>query len=147
MMKRFFTLTALAAAVLLTLCGGALAEVRARPAEEVPGLSNCDEFVATDSEFRTKVVFSTDRAVKDFKFLGLMMEDWDEKNSRPIFAVEELHSQAELTPERPLVVTLVFIGDLPNNGISYVDEGGATRRFALATNESGEGDYLMLVEF
>ena len=135
------------AAIVLALCGGAFAEVRARPADEVPGLSDYDEFVASDSEFRTRVVFSTDRAVKDFKFLSLMMEDWDEKNSRPIFAVEELYSQAELTPGRPLVVTLVFIGSLPNNGISYVDEGGTTRRFAVATNESDEGDHLMLSEF
>ena len=147
MNRRFIALAAAALALSIAVCGGAFAEVRVRMAEEVSDLSNCDEFVASDSEFRTRVVFSADRAVRDFKFLSLMMEGWDEKNDKALFTVEELHSQPELTPERPLAVTLVFVGDLPNNGISYVDEAGATRRFALATNESGEGDYLMLIDF
>lgn len=123
---------ALAVALALVLMAGAAsAEVRAAPFEDVSGLVSYDEFVASESEFRTKVVFSTDSAVKDFKFLSIMMEGWDEEASRPVFAVEELHHQAELTPDRPLVVTLVFIGDIPNNGISWVDEEGVTRRFSV----------------
>ena len=121
---------AVALAVVL-LCGAAHAEVRAQLFEDVSGLVSYDEFVASESEFCTKVVFSTDSAVKDFKFLSIIMEGWDEEASRPVFAVEELHHQVELTPDRPLVVTLVFIGDIPNNGISWVDEEGVTRRFSV----------------
>ena len=38
-----------------------------------------------------------------------------------------------------------FFGDLPNNGVSYVGEDGATRNFAV--NVSGEDGSLMLTEF
>ena len=139
MRRRFMMLVVMAA---VALAGGAAwgAEVRARLFEDVPNLSNYDEFVADESEYRTKVVFSTDRTVRNFKFLAIAMEDWDEENSRLIFAVKELYSQPKLTPERPLVVTLSFPGDTPNNGISFVDETGKTRRFAVWDDMSGEPD-------
>ena len=43
------------------------------------------------------------------------------------------------------MVKTVFYGLIPNNGISYVDETGATRTFAV--DMSGEDGSLYLWEF
>lgn len=36
-----------------------------------------------------------------------------------------------MTPDTPVAVQLIFPGDLPAYGISYVDAGGNLRRFAI----------------
>lgn len=119
--------------------------VRAQWAKDAPaGIPVCGEFVASSSEPQAKILFSTDRAVKDFKVLALAFESVDE-NGKVSFAVKELYRLDQLTPEHPLAVVTTFFGDLPNNGVSYVGEDGATRNFAV--NVSGEDGSLMLTEF
>ena len=83
-------------------------------------------------------------SVKNFKVLALTCEGVDEEGVMK-FAVRELYTLKKLTPKRPLVVTMVFYGDLPNNGISYVDAKGITQRFAVGL--SGEDGSLQLVKF
>jgi len=61
------------------------------------------------------------------------------------FDVEELYTLDRLTADRPLVVSTTFYGLIPNNGISYVDETGTTRFFAV--DMSGEDGSLYLWEF
>ncbi len=117
------------------------ATIRACFAEEAGELGEHETFVADEGEWAVQVVFSTDKSVKDFRFLALAFEDVDEQG-RLRFAETELLRLEELTPERSLMVTLVFYGDLPNNGISYVDADGTIRRFALSL--SGEDGSLIL---
>lgn len=119
--------------------------VRARWAEDaLPEYSDYDEFSASDHELRVRVLYETDRAVRDFRVLGLTFEDFG-SDGKPVYTEEELYRQDRLTPERPLVVELVFYGDLPNNGFSYVDADGEVRKFAVSL--SGLDGSLTAVEY
>lgn len=106
--------------------------------DELP--THCDVFVAYDSEYAVKIVYTSDGTVTDFCVLSLMMTDF--KDGKPVYEEKELYRQEQLTPDCPLVVTLTFVGDLPNNGISYVDSAGETHRFSVST--SGEDGSLIL---
>lgn len=89
-----------------------------------------DEFNVNASEFQTLVMFSTNIPVTDFKVLSLTYQDSDE-DGNITFDIQTLYTQETLTPERPLVAGLEFIGTIPNNGISYVDQDGTVRTFAV----------------
>jgi len=103
-----------------------------------------DTVIVDDSEYAVEVVFSCEKTVKDFKILALTANDIDE-NGQTKFDIEEKYSSDKLEPEKPLVVSLAFYGDIPNNGISYTDENGNTKR--LAVSLSGEDGSLVLSEF
>ncbi len=102
-----------------------------------------DGFNITDSDSQVHVLFSTSETVTDFKLLSLTLED--SENGDFTFAAQEVYSLKELTPNQPLAAGLEFIGDIPNNGISYVDTDGVTRRYAV--DMSGRDSSLFLWEF
>ena len=93
---------------------------------------------------QTKIIFSTNATVRNFNVLALTNGDVDEDGDMT-FDVEELYTLDRLTADRPLVVSTTFYGLIPNNGISYVDETGTTRFFAV--DMSGEDGSLYLWEF
>ena len=101
------------------------------------------EFAADDGE-NTLVMFTTDSRVTDFKVLFLTCENIDD-NGSITFSTEELYTADELTPERPALVGMTFIGLIPNNGISFVDANGVERRFAV--DMSGKDGSLFMWEF
>lgn len=59
--------------------------------------------------------------------------------------LKDLYHVDKLTPERPLVVTMLLDGVIPSRGISYVHESGATRCFKISM--SGQDNFLLLTEF
>lgn len=103
-----------------------------------------DEFNIPEDFAGVRVLFTTNKTVSDFKILHLTCEAIDD-DGNITFAVEETYSQPELTPDRPLVAGLEFPGDMPSNGISYVDADGVTRNFAV--DMSGMDGSLFLWEF
>ena len=118
-------------------------QVRAQWAKDaLSGYASYDSFIADQGEYAVKVLFSVSRNVKDFKVLALTPQM---QNDTLTYSVRELYTLKSLTPERPLVATMVFYGDTPNNGISYVDANGQVRRFALG--QSGMDGSLYLNEF
>ena len=121
--------------------------VKAQYLEDVPELGEHDTFSQTDgtevSESAVKVVFSAESTVSDFRLLSIAMQDIDE-NGIFTFSAEELYSQPELTPERPLEAGLVFLGDIPNNGISFTDDDGNVKYCAV--DMSGMDGSLILWE-
>jgi hypothetical protein len=121
--------------------------VKAQYLEDVPELGEHDTFSQTDgtevSESAVKVVFSAESTVSDFRLLSIAMQDIDE-NGIFTFSAEELYSQPELTPERPLEADLVFLGDIPNNGISFTDTDGNVKYFSV--DMSGMDGSLILWE-
>ena len=121
--------------------------VKAQYLEDVPELGEHDTFSQTDgtevSESAVKVVFSAESTVSDFRLLSIAMQDIDE-NGIFTFSAEELYSQPELTPERPLEAGLVFLGDIPNNGISFTDADGNVKYCAV--DMSGMDGSLVLWE-
>lgn len=122
--------------------------VKAQYLEDVPELGEHDTFSQTDgtevSESAVKVVFSAESTVSDFKLLSIAMQDIDENGGIFTFSAEELYSQPELTPERPLEASLVFLGDIPNNGISFTDADGNVKYCAV--DMSGMDGSLILWE-
>ncbi len=120
-------------------------DVRAQWAEKaLSSFSDHDEFTADEAEPQSQILFSVEHDIKDFKFLALQLEDVDE-DGRVTFSSTELYSEDTLTPDRPLLVKLTFFGLIPNYGISYVDESGMTRNYAVSI--SGENGALLLIEF
>lgn len=103
-----------------------------------------EEFIADESEHQVRLVFMTEREVKDFKLLALTLDE-DVDSDEIKFDTEELYILDPFTPEKPLVVRLTFLGTIPNYGISYEDGSGMTRYFTLS--ESGRDGSLQLIEF
>lgn len=100
-----------------------------------------DEFIADDSEYRQEVAFTANSKVTNFRVLSLRMGDVNE-DGRVLFSAKELYSQKELTPEKPLVVTMSFPGDTPSMGISYVDSAG--KEYVYSVSLSGlDGSVLL----
>jgi len=101
--------------------------------DALPELDAYDEFVASSAEPQAQVVFTADRELSRFSVLAIAI-DTAAGDNVPVFTEQVLHTQETLTPDRPLVVTMTFYGDLPNNGISFVDESGMERRFAVSVS-------------
>jgi hypothetical protein len=119
-------------------------QVAARWAEEaLSGYSAYDEFIADTTEPQVMILFSAEGTVRDFKVLKLNFEDVDE-SGRVMFSAIELYTQDRLIPERPLVLGMTFFGSIPHYGISYVDESGTTRNYAVEM--SGKDGSLLMVE-
>jgi len=83
------------------------------------------------------ILFTTDSRVTDFTLLNLFAEDLTETgavifSATPVELDEERDSLSSvMTPGTPVAVQLIFPGDLPAYGISYVDAAGILRRFAI----------------
>lgn len=127
--------------VLQTITFGPLPAVRVEDGEDQEGLPSV--FVS-DDEYSTWVMFSSRRPVTDFQVLDLEMA-YDEANDSFAFNAETLYAQEALTPDSPVRVRLAFYGDIPNNGISFIDEDGTLCRYAV--DMSGEDGTLYLSAF
>ncbi|MEA4911954.1 MAG: hypothetical protein VB092_04980 [Oscillospiraceae bacterium] len=104
-----------------------------------------EEFIVPgdeDSEYLVRAVLSVNVAVRDFRVVGLALEP--QGDTLRFRETQELYALDVLTPEKPLVLGLVFYGDTPSVGVSYTDENGETR--ILAVCMSGEDGSLLLSE-
>ena len=117
--------------------------VKAQYIWEVPELGGHDEYGLNDNALTVQVVFTAESTVTDFKLLSISMQDYDDAGNFA-FAAEEVYSQPELTPERPLVAGMEFLGDIPNNGISFTDADGKVKYYAV--DMSGRDSSLFLWE-
>lgn len=105
---------------------------------------SCDFYSIDQSEYSTKIVFSTDDKLQDFKILSLFMEDVSD-DGNVSYSINDIYSHGTLTFDRPLVVEMTFYGDTPSYGISYKDETGETKRFSISM--SGYDGSLELLKF
>ena len=105
---------------------------------------SCDFYSVEQSEYSTMIVFTTDGVLQDLKLLSLFMNDVDEAGN-PEYTIDEIYSYGTLESYRPLIVELTFYGDMPSYGVSYTDENGETRCFAVSV--SGYDGSLELLEF
>ena len=98
---------------------------------------DCDWVTLYDGPDSCCILFTTDSRVTDFTLLDLSVEDFTETgavifSATPVALDEERESlPSVMTPDTPVAVQLIFPGDLPAYGISYVDAGGNLRRFAI----------------
>ena len=111
---------------------------------------DCDWVTLYDGPDSCCILFTTDTRVTDFTLLDLFAEDFTETGA-VIFSATPVELDGErsslpsvMTPDTPVAVQLIFPGDLPAYGISYVDAEGSLRRFAIAV--SGYDGSLLLEE-
>ena len=114
-------------------------------AESSQFLPDCDEYVADDSEPQSEILFTAESDTADFTLLTLTLDEAALEAGEFAFSAEELYVYGTLTPECPLLVRLTFTGTIPRYGISFTDENGEVRRFAL--DVSGMDGSLLLTEF
>ena len=96
---------------------------------------NYHQFMAGDAEKGVQIAF---RAREDLKDVSITSLDLEGKAERT------LHTQDALTEEKPLVVQVLFYGDLTAYGISFTDSSGNARNFAVYI--SGRNGALVLQE-
>ncbi len=101
-------------------------------------------FEAADDEYALPVLFRASEAVQNFQVLALDFPSISDDGEID-FPSEVLYELPELTPEQPLCVTLTFPGDVPSNGISYVDAEGNVRCFSVSL--SGMDGSLVVSEY
>lgn len=77
------------------------------------------------------VVFLADAAVSAFEITELSLLDIGD-DGRISFDEQMIYTQAALLPGQPLKVKLAFYGDVPNNGIRFIDAEGVSHRCALS---------------
>ena len=124
---------------------GDAAQVCALWAEDGLGdYTKYDEFTADSYESQAKVLFTTDKSVKDFNILALTLENVDD-DGKVAFSEQSVYNMDTLKPERPLMVNMTLEGTIPNYGISYTDTDGSTRKYAVEI--SGKDGALILREF
>lgn len=121
---------------LQTITFGPLPAIRADWGEDYEAVPSV---TVSDDEYATWILFIARRPVSDFQVLALDMNDEFE------FEAEPVYSLGTLTPGAPVRVSLAFYGDIPNNGISFVDEDGTLCRYAV--DMSGEDGSLYLWAF
>lgn len=98
-----------------------------------------------NSDYQVKVVFTANTDIREFKYLELGLSDQEQSNDISLKAEKILFEMGTLTPGKPLVVSMLFDGALPNRGIAYLDETGTERFFTVTM--SGKDESLLLTEF
>jgi len=102
-----------------------------------------DEYIVSDSEHASDVVFFTDGTVGEFRLLNLRFEETDGGFG---FSTEELYFHGDLTPEKGLLVKMMIPETIPYHGISYVDEGGVTHVYSVSWSGMDGSVYLSEIE-
>ncbi len=120
------------------------ARVRAQFAKNLPANLRYDKFTADNSAEKVTIVFTPDKEISNFRFLALTLKDVD-SHGHLIFTEKELFCREKVSPDMPIGVDMVFYGDIPNNGISYVDGSGRTRKFTISL--SGRDGSVLLTEY
>lgn len=90
-------------------------------------------------------VLYTDQYVSEVHLINTVENGWDIETGEAEYELEIIHIQPEITPEKPLRVTAVLYGSMPNLAVGYKDEAGMYH-FAFV-EMSGEDGHLMLNEF
>ena len=93
-----------------------------------------------EDDYITSIGFTPGETLTDVKF-GLL--DWFNAEEFPGFEV--LHTIDEMDPDHPFLAQVVFWGDMTTYGISFTDESGNVRHFAVSI--SGKDGSLICQEY
>lgn len=102
-----------------------------------------DVVTADDLPEQRQIVFIAMSEVKDFKILVLTVGAMDENGIT--YEAEEVHSQAVLTSDRPLMVGMSCDSTMSRYGFSYVDANGNTVNWEI--HVSGVDGSITVSEF
>ncbi len=112
--------------------------------ENTAGYEEFYEFSASDSEYRLTTVIAANSAVSDFKVYKLTWKDSGANMLVPELSAEPLYTLEKLTPDKPLKLTIVFMGDMPEYAITFKDKNGEDKSYAL--EQSGMDGSILLSE-
>lgn len=112
--------------------------------EELDYVYDYDSFRAEDKKYPVKATLQAKKDYTDLKILELEYVGQDKKDN-PKFSTKVVYEAGEFPSARPFILGMKFLGSIPNNGISFVDENGKTRYFMIY--ESSKDGSLLLSEF
>lgn len=115
-----------------------LAPIHADYAEET--FNAYHTYWSEETDYITAIGFTPAETLTDVKF-GLL--DWFEREQYTMSEV--LFTIDELDPDHPFLAQVVFWGDMTTYGISFTDEAGETRHFAI--HISGRDGSLVCQEY
>lgn len=104
---------------------------------------NYNEYIHEESEYQVKVAITAEELVTDLKIYSLELDN-SSTDASLCFQTLQVNDYQALTPKKPLVIGMVFWGDLPTVGISYVD--GTGKEYAYGIEMSGADGSIKLVE-
>lgn len=87
---------------------------------------SCRQFIAEDSPYLVKLLFTPTQVLTDVRLSLLAPGD-----SSAYQEAETLHTLDEITPQEPLMAGVVFYGDMTAYGLSFTDAHGQARHFAV----------------
>lgn len=100
--------------------------------------SSFEEFVEFEDEGYQKIAVEINQNVTEFKFFEVVF------NNDSLSAGSTLFELPELVANKPFIVTWMDVGAMPQRGISFTDEDGATKTYAISM--SGDDGSLFLME-
>ena len=103
----------------------------------------CHVFSASEEEPVSRVLFTPEAPVANFRILDLNLKDFI--NDQALFETKTLYTLDLLEPQKPLLVYMTFFGDIPNNGFAYTDGAGLDHYFSVEL--SGKNGSLQATEF
>ncbi|MBR2434887.1 MAG: hypothetical protein IKB22_05385 [Lentisphaeria bacterium] len=106
--------------------------------ERTVGGDKYHEAVHSASEYAVKLLFRAQETLTDFRVTTM---DFGENG---LFPAGELYTLAELTPQKPLILTVAFPGDLTTYGLLYTDASGTEHVCILY--QSGRNGAVVLQE-
>ena len=104
------------------------------------GYASYEEFDEFDGGDYPRIVISTNMPLRDFTYIDVGIRE--EGADIVLYENAMLDWVDELTPERPFVATWMERGSIPHRGISYTDEYGSIKYYAISM--SGEDGSLLL---
>lgn len=107
-------------------------------------LTQAEHFSAPNADSAAKVVLMSDEPLPSFKVLGLELANVDE-SGKVSYNVKALYTKAMLQAKTPFVLTLTTFEFTPYTGISFEDDLGRERQFAIG--QSGMDGSVTLSEF
>ena len=101
-----------------------------------------EEDEEAEAEGKARVILTALAPIKDVRLVRIEWEDMTaETEGLPAYSLETVQTWAAVQPGEQLTVTLEFVGELPNNGVAYMDEEGD---HIYALDMSGEDGSLYL---
>ena len=107
-------------------------------------LAQAERFSAPNPDSAAKVVLMSDEPLPNFKVLGLELANIDE-SGKVSYNVKNLYAKDTLQAKAPFVLTLTTFEFTPYTGISFEDDLGRVRQFAIG--QSGMDGSVSLSEF
>ncbi|MDO5127846.1 MAG: hypothetical protein Q4D54_08880 [Eubacteriales bacterium] len=89
------------------------------------------EYKVCEDDFSTQVALKTDAPIQDFTILELSLYEVSE-DGQMVFTASPITSYPELTPDKSVVLTMVFMEYTPTVGISYVDACGVKHVYGIS---------------